>query len=107
MIRRILIYRNAAGLEPYAAYVDSLKDREGAAKIRIRVTRAQLGNLGDHRAIGGGLVELRVNFGPGYRVYLGLHGGELAVLICAGDKGSQRADIRKARAYWEEFRKEL
>jgi len=53
-------------------YVDFLKDREGAAKIRARITRAELGNLGDHRSVSQGVIELRIDFGPGYRVYVGL-----------------------------------
>lgn len=107
MIRQAIIYRTAAGAEPYAEYLDHLRDRPGAARIRARVTRAQLGNFGDHKSVGRGVVELRIDQGPGYRVYLGLHGGELIVLLCAGDKSSQRADIAKAREYWEEFKKGL
>lgn len=79
--RRSIIFRTDAGSEPYAEYVDSLKDRIGAAKIRVRVTRAELGNLGDHRSVGGGVVELRIDYGPGYRVYIGLHGKELILLL--------------------------
>lgn len=106
MQKRSLIYKTEDGTEPYADYVDALKDRQGAAKIRARVTRAELGNLGDHRRVGGGVIELRIDFGPGYRVYVGLHGTELIVLLCAGSKGSQDKDIRKAIRYWEDFRRD-
>jgi putative addiction module killer protein len=101
------VYRTAAGAEPYSDYVDSLRDRAGAAKIRVRVTRAELGNLGDHRNIGHGIIELRIDYGPGYRVYVGLHGLELIVLLCAGAKYSQREDIRRAMVFWEDYKRNL
>ena len=102
---RLIVYRTATGSVPYAEYVDSLKDRAGASRIRARVRRAGLGNLGDHRGVGEGVVELRIHCGPGYRVYLGLQGEELIVLLCAGDKGSQEGDILKALDYWDRFRR--
>ncbi|MFA5974830.1 MAG: type II toxin-antitoxin system RelE/ParE family toxin [Elusimicrobiota bacterium] len=105
--RKSAIYKTAWGDEPYTGYVDALRDRQGAAKIRIRVTRAEMGNLGDHRAVGQGVVELRIHYGPGYRVYAALCGDEVIVLSCAGDKGSQDKDIAKAHAYWEDYRRNL
>ena len=84
--------------------MESLKDREGAAKIRVRVTRAELGNLGDHRSVGLGVMELKIHYGPGYRIYIGLHGRELLVLLGAGDKSNQDKGIKKARQYWEDYR---
>ena len=105
MHRRSIIYKTETGIEPYSEYVDSLRDREGAAKIRTRITRAELGNLGDHRSVGHGVIELRIHHGPGYRVYIGLHGMELIVLLCAGDKSSQGKDIRKTMRYWEDYRR--
>jgi len=105
MRKQAVIYKTEKGIEPYVQYVDSLKDREGAAKIRARVTRAEFGNLGDHRSIGGGVIELRIHFGPGYRVYAGLHGSELIILLCAGDKGSQSKDTRRAMDYWNDYRR--
>ncbi len=107
MRKRAIIYKKEDGAEPYADYVDSLKDRPGAAKIRVRVTRAELGNLGDHRSVGGGVFELRLNVGPGYRVYVGLYGESLIILLCAGDKSSQAKDIQKAADYWEDFKRKL
>src|SRR3989344_419279 len=106
MNKQSIIYKTNAGIEPYVEYVDSLKDREGAAKIRARVTRAEFGNLGDHRSVGQGVVELRIHYGPGYRIYVGLHGQEFIVLLGAGDKSSQAKDIRKAMRYWEDFRRQ-
>lgn len=105
MSKQALIYKTAKGNEPYTDYVDSLRDREGAAKIRARVVRAELGNLGDHRSVGQGVIELKINFGPGYRVYAGLHGNELIILLCAGDKSSQNKDILHALDYWSDYRR--
>lgn len=105
MKRTAIVYQTDAGVEPYADYVGSLRDRQAAAKIRVRVTRAELGNLGDHRSVGHGVIELRIDFGPGYRVYAALHGEELIVLLCAGDKSTQPKDIQKAQAFWEDFRR--
>ena len=106
-MKKSVIYSTSAGVEPYTEYVDSLRDRSGAAKIRLRVTFAELGNLGDHKRIAHGVIELRINYGPGYRVYAALHGRELIVLLCAGDKSSQPKDAKKAVKYWEDFKKDL
>ena len=105
MLRHSIHYKTATGAAPYADYVNSLKDRAGAAKIRTRVTRAELGNLGDHRGIGEGVVESKIDFGPGYRVYVGLHGETSIILLCAGDKGTQEKDIRTAMVYWSDYRR--
>lgn len=107
MRKRSIIYKTAKGSEPYVEYVDSLRDREGAAKIRARVTRTEFGNLGDHRSVGQGVIELRIHFGPGYRVYAGLQGKELIILLCAGDKSSQDKDIQKALDYWSDYRRTI
>lgn len=102
--KKIEIYRNPAGHEPYTEYLASLTDRRGAMKIRVPVERAQLGNLGDHASVGEGVLELRIRYGPGYRVYFGQYGTELIILLCAGDKSSQSVDIQKAKTYWKEWK---
>lgn len=105
MKRTAIIYQTDVGVEPFAEYISSLRDRQAVSKLRVRVSRAELGNLGDHRSVGHGVIELRINFGPGYRVYVALHGEELIVLLCAGDKSTQQKDIHKAHTYWEDFRR--
>jgi putative addiction module killer protein len=107
MIKQAVIYRSASGYAPYREYLDSLQDRRGAAKIKTRVRRAQMGNLGDHRSVGGGVVELRIDYGPGYRVYLAQHGDAVIVLLCAGDKHSQQKDIANAQTYWQDYKRTL
>src|SRR5258708_799244 len=98
-------YKTATGAEPYTEFVNSLKDRAGAAKIRARVIRAELGNLGAHREVGAGVVELKIDFGPGYRIYVGLRGETSIILLCAGDKSTQEKDIRTALDYWNDYRR--
>jgi putative addiction module killer protein len=101
--RKSLIYQTATGTEPYTEYLDALRDRRAAAKIKTRVTRAEMGNLGLHRSVGQGVLELKIDFGPGYRVYVSLLGSEVIVLLCAGDKNTQPKDIVRAQAYWNDY----
>lgn len=103
-MKQLFIYKTPTGSVPYRDYLDSLRDRRAAAKIRIRVTRAQMGNFGDHRSVGRGVVELRIDFGPGYRLYVAPYGNEIIVLLCAGDKSTQDRDIMDAHGYWDEFK---
>jgi putative addiction module killer protein len=76
----------------------------GARNIRKRLNRVRLGNLGDIEAVGGGVKELKIHFGPGYRVYFAEDGKTVVVLLCGGDKSSQAEDIRRAREYWADYR---
>ena len=73
------------------------------AIIQARLNRVRLGNFGDARALGGGVEELRIDYGPGYRIYFGRDGQTVVVLLCAGDKQSQRHDIETAKAYWRDY----
>ena len=83
--------------EAFGAWMRGLRDIQGRAVIARRIERMAAGNFGDHKPIGEGVSELRVPFGPGYRVYYTLRGKGLVVLLCGGDKGSQRRDIARAR----------
>lgn len=104
-MRDVEIYQTSEGKEPFADWLDGLRDGLGRAVIRARITRACLGNLGDHKSVGQGVIELRIKFGPGYRAYVGLHGATLIVLLCGGDKRTQSKDIPLAHRYWQEWRK--
>lgn len=74
------------------------------AVIRARINRLELGNFGDCKSVGAGVLELRVSFGPGYRVYFGRDGNTVVVLLYGGDKGSQTRDILKAKLFWKEYK---
>ena len=83
--------------DAYAQWLEKLRDRQAKARIAIRIRRLSLGNPGDVRPVGGGVSELRIDYGPGYRVYFLKQGAALVVLLVGGDKGSQADDITKAR----------
>ncbi|MBI5549688.1 MAG: type II toxin-antitoxin system RelE/ParE family toxin [Deltaproteobacteria bacterium] len=97
-------YEDARGSVPFRAWIDSLKDVRVKAKIDARLLRLRLGNFGDAKPVGDGVCELRIDHGPGYRIYYGLDGARLVVLLAGGDKASQRADITKAKTYWASYR---
>jgi putative addiction module killer protein len=81
----------------FAEFLNGLRDRQASARITARIDRLAAGNPGDVKPIGDGLSELRVDHGPGYRVYYKQQGQVLIVLLCGGDKGSQKRDIAKAK----------
>jgi putative addiction module killer protein len=82
--------------ETYADWFDSLRDRKARARIDVRIRRLSLGNPGDVRPIGSGVSELRIDYGPGYRVYFVQRGPMLIILLAGGDKRTQDRDIKKA-----------
>ncbi|MXZ30101.1 MAG: type II toxin-antitoxin system RelE/ParE family toxin [Acidimicrobiia bacterium] len=82
--------------EAYARWFRRLRDRQARAQIDVRIRRLSLGNPGDARPVGGGVSELRIDYGPGYRVYVLRRGRSLIVLLGGGDKDSQDRDIRRA-----------
>ena len=81
----------------FSGWLKNLRDIRARAKVISRIDRLTLGNPGDVRPIGEGISELRINYGPGYRVYFVQRGDEYVVLLCGGDKGSQDADIKSAK----------
>lgn len=83
--------------EEYADWFARLRDRQARARIDIRIRRLSLGNPGDVKPVGGGVSELRIDYGPGYRVYYTQRGAALVLLLCGGDKSTQDADIRRAK----------
>jgi len=84
--------------EVYRDWINSLKDRAGRAHIQVRVDRLANGNPGQHRNLTGGISELKIDFGPGYRVYYTEREGDLVILLAGGDKSTQQQDIRTATA---------
>lgn len=105
---KLYIYTTKAGKVPFREWHESL-DRKARAVIRTRLDRVELGNYGDCKLIknGYGLWELRINYGPGYRVYFGKKGHMVAILLIGGNKSSQIRDIEKAKRFWLECKELL
>jgi len=100
----VQIYRAKNGKSPFSDWLKKL-GKTTQAIIDARIARVRAGNFGDSKHIKNskGLFELRIDLGPGYRVYYGLHGNDLVILLCGGDKTSQDRDIEKAKTYWIEY----
>ena len=101
--KKVLVYADEAGNEPFTDWLNGLKDSMGRKRILIRITRLEQGNYGDCEPVGEGVSELRMFFGSGYRVYFGEDAENIIVLLCGGDKSSQKKDIKQAKAYWQEY----
>ncbi len=82
--------------EKYAQWLDGLRDINARARIQARIERLAAGNAGDVKPVGEGVSELRIDYGPGYRVYFTKCGRELVILLAGGDKNTQAADIKTA-----------
>jgi putative addiction module killer protein len=80
----------------FDAWFDALRDRQAQARITVRIRRLQEGNPGQHRVLKGGVAEMKVDFGPGYRVYFTQRGAELVLLLAGGDKSTQQHDVQLA-----------
>lgn len=83
--------------EAFAAWLSALRDARARGRIAMRIDRLADGNPGDVRPVGEGVSEMRIDFGPGYRIYFARRGGRLYVLLCGGDKATQEKDIARAR----------
>lgn len=82
--------------EAYAQWIDNLRDLQARARVQVRIERLAAGNPGDVKAVGEGVSELRIDYGPGYRVYFTKRGRKLVILLAGGDKTTQSADIKIA-----------
>lgn len=102
MLKNISIYRTQYNKEPFIEWLLSLKDRVTRERIQARIRRIESGNYGDHKRFLG-ILEIRLDFGKGYRLYCGESGNTLVVLLIGGDKSTQEKDIRKALEYWEDY----
>jgi putative addiction module killer protein len=102
--KELVAFRAADGKVPFEEWLNDLNDKPAVARVLARLARVRQGNLGDCKPVGEGVSELRVDHGPGYRVYFGQKGQTLIVLLCGGDKRTQNRDIRLAKQYWSEFK---
>ncbi len=100
------VYSTNEGKQPFTEWLNSLKDKKGADKILLRIRRIQTGNLGDHKSIADGVFELRVDSGPGYRIFFGKVENRIILLLCGGNKNSQDNDIQRALQYWADYRRQ-
>jgi putative addiction module killer protein len=103
--KELQIYVTEDGRAPFSEWLASLRDIKARARIRVRLDRVGLGNLGDCHGVGDGVQELRIDYGPGYRVYFGQVGSAIVLLLCGGDKSTQTKDIEQAKCFWSEHRR--
>jgi putative addiction module killer protein len=104
--KTLVSYVDSSGVCPFEDWLLSLRDIKDRAVIRTRLARVRLGNFGNCEPVGSGVMELKVYFGPGYRVYFANENQQLVVLLCGGDKSSQNRDIEKAKSFLEDWRKQ-
>ena len=104
--REVRVYQTQNAREPFNEWLRSIRDIEIQARIRARLERLEDGNMGDCKSVGEGVYELRIHFGAGYRIYFGQIGNTIILLLCGGDKSTQRRDIAQAKTYWLEYKRE-
>ncbi len=96
-------YRTPAGKLPFVEWLKNIKDPTTRHRIRRRLDKLELGHYGDYRPLGDGICELKLDFGPGYRIYFAEKDDVIVILLCGGDKSSQEKDIKTAKMYWLEL----
>ena len=96
-------YIAKSGKAPFIEWLEKLKDRVARAKIKVKIDRLMRGLFGDTKSVGQGIEELRIHYGPGYRVYYGRIRNTVILLLCGGTKGGQRRDIERAKRYWSDY----
>jgi putative addiction module killer protein len=97
-------YLTASGRDVFGEWLSRLRDSRTKAKIVTRIDRLSAGNFGDVKVLRDGLFELRIDWGPGYRVYYALVGRSCVLLLCGGDKSKQASDIKRALEYLKDYR---
>jgi putative addiction module killer protein len=103
---RILEYNDANGRSPYKDWFDGL-NAQAAARVAVAVTRMSLGNLSNVKPVGEGVLEFRIDFGPGYRIYFGRDGSEIIILLGGGSKKSQQQNIGTAKARCADYKERI
>jgi putative addiction module killer protein len=98
---RIAYYTNEIGKKPFREWLLELRDQVAAVRIRARLTRVRAGNFGAVRSVGEGVMELKIDHGPGYRIYYAIDAGTIVLLLCGGDKRTQQRDIETAQKFWK------
>ncbi len=90
---------------PYSEWISSLKDTQAQYIIDARLVRVRRGLFGNCKPVGKGVLELKIPYGPGYRVYFGRDGDTIVILLCGGTKRTQKKDIKQAQVYWEDYQR--
>ena len=96
----VKFFKTIEGKEPFIDWYRNLRDRKSRTQIAERLDRIGLGNFGNHKALGAGVYELKIPYGPGFRIYYGIQNKIVIIILCGGDKASQPKDIQKAKEYW-------
>ncbi|OQA91431.1 MAG: hypothetical protein BWY26_00976 [Elusimicrobia bacterium ADurb.Bin231] len=102
MDKQVIIYKTNNNKEPFIEWLLSLKERITRERIQARIRRIEQGNFGDHKYFQG-IIEIRLHFGKGYRLYCGEDGNKIVVLLIGGNKSNQGKDIKRALEYWEDY----
>lgn len=100
----VKVYATSGGKEPFTDWVNAIRSPQDRARIENRIRRLRQGHVGDCEPVGEGVHELRLFFGPGYRIYFSEYKREFVILLCGGDKKTQVRDIQKAKDYWREYK---
>lgn len=100
---KIVEYLEPSGASPFAAWFDGL-DYQAAAKVTVALARIELGNLSSVKTVGAGVLEYRIDWGPGYRIYFGKQGDQLVILLAGGTKRRQQEDIVQAQGRWHDYK---
>ena len=105
MLNRVNEYTDGQDRSPYTEWLASLRDVRARARVIMQVDRMELGLFGDSEPVGQGVSELKIHYGPGYRVYYGKEGQNAYLLLCGGNKSTQLKDIKRAKTYWQEYKR--
>ena len=97
-------YQTPTGEQPFVDWLRDLKDRQARARIEARIARVAVGSFGDTEPVGEGVLELRIDWGPGYRAYFARLGQVVVLLLCGGDKRTQQKDIDRAKEYFADYK---
>ena len=100
----IRYYQSTEGKQPFTEWLQGLRDQQARARIQARLARVAVGNFGDIEPVGEGVMELRIDWGPGYRVYFGRLGQVIVLLLIGGDKRTQQKDIQRAKECFEDYK---
>src|SRR6185437_1179782 len=97
-------YQTRDGRRPFTHWLEDLRDRQARTRIAARLARVAIGGIGDAKPVGEGVMELKIDWGPGYRVYFARAGKVIVLLLCGGDKRTQQKDIDRAKEYFEDYK---